>query len=591
MTTTPASADDREARLARRRALLDEWAALEREIAVMQARQAELLADRLDLLVADPDVLPDGGDLSLRSLAAEYAAAAHIPPSTAAIRLTDAWVLVRRYSAVHASLAAGRISRRHADVIIAEAPEISDDQDAGAVRAAYEEQVVSFAEQDTAARTRSHARGVTALLCPDRVVDAHRRARASRSVTVKPDGDGMAVLTAILPEILAYAIKDRLTAQARHITRTRTTNGTAVLPGGLRPEDQEPDIPDDPEDAYEAFLRSLDSETARSAPSHPASPSPSPLPAPASPSLPEPVEECDVPGTARSVIMDADLVDEAIDLTDLSVLSPAAAAYDRTAPDPVDAPPDPAPYAPLVEPFADEQFEALVTAFYDSPLPQDPNPPGPDGRSVYATAPPSDPVGVLAADERSMDQLRADILTDLLLTTDPATVTRTGLESIRATVQVTLSATTLADQDDRPAELDGAGPLDPDIARILAGHAPSWTRLFTDPAGMVTATDGYTPTASMKRYLRARDQHCRFPGCRAPAHVCEIDHNHDHARGGRTEICNLANFCTGHHPIKHPDVPDEHRWTARQLEDGLIAWTSPLGRTYTDHAPRRVMFT
>ena len=42
--------------------------------------------------------------------------------------------------------------------------------------------------------------------------------------------------------------------------------------------------------------------------------------------------------------------------------------------------------------------------------------------------------------------------------------------------------------------------------------------------------------------------------------------------------------------LKHPDVPDGHRWTARQLPDWSVEWTSPQGRTYTDHAPRRVMF-
>jgi hypothetical protein len=95
----------------------------------------------------------------------------------------------------------------------------------------------------------------------------------------------------------------------------------------------------------------------------------------------------------------------------------------------------------------------------------------------------------------------------------------------------------------------------------------------------------------MKRYLRARDQHCRFPGCRAPAHRCQIDHNRDHAKGGPTAVSNLALFCTSHHPLKHPDVDDRDRWTAKQLDDGVILWTSPLGRSYTDEPPLRVMFT
>ncbi|MFF7294275.1 HNH endonuclease signature motif containing protein, partial [Microbacterium sp. NPDC008134] len=153
------------------------------------------------------------------------------------------------------------------------------------------------------------------------------------------------------------------------------------------------------------------------------------------------------------------------------------------------------------------------------------------------------------------------------------------------------AATTLAGLDDHPAELDGHGPLDPDIARTLAGHNNGWTRLFLDPDGMVTETDTYTPTEPMRRYLRARDQHCRFPGCRMPVHRCELDHNHDHAKGGKTAITNLAHLCRTHHQLKHPDTDPDHRWTAHQHPNGTLHWTSPLGRLHADSAPRRVMFT
>lgn len=196
----------------------------------------------------------------------------------------------------------------------------------------------------------------------------------------------------------------------------------------------------------------------------------------------------------------------------------------------------------------------------------------------------------IPADARTIDQVRADLFTDLLLAGDPGEAHGAALENITATVQVTVAATTLADADDAPAQLDGHGPLHPDVARALAGRNNGWTRLFLDPQGLVTETDTYTPTEPMRRFLRARDGHCRFPGCRMPVHRCEIDHNHDHALGGRTELCNLAHFCRAHHVLKHPDIPDAHRWTARQLPDWTIEWTSPTGRTYRDPAPRRVMF-
>lgn len=196
----------------------------------------------------------------------------------------------------------------------------------------------------------------------------------------------------------------------------------------------------------------------------------------------------------------------------------------------------------------------------------------------------------IPADERTLDQVRADLFSDLLLASDPSTANGTGLDGIDARIQVTIAATTLAGADDRPAEFDGFGPVHPDVARDLAGRARGWSRLFLDHTGMVTATDAYSPTEAMRRHLRARDQHCRFPGCRMPVHRCEIDHNHDHARGGRTSNENLSHFCRGHHVLKHPDIESRYRWTARQLAGGSIEWTSPLGRIYTDAAPRRVMF-
>ena len=194
-------------------------------------------------------------------------------------------------------------------------------------------------------------------------------------------------------------------------------------------------------------------------------------------------------------------------------------------------------------------------------------------------------------DDRTFDQIRADALADILLTEDPSAVSRSAVESITATVQGTLSAHTLSGADDRMAELDGHGPLLPSLARELAAGATSWNRLFLDPAGQVVETDAYTPTASMRRRLRARDQHCRFPGCRAPAHRCDADHNQDHAKGGRTTIRNLSLFCRRHHTLKHPDLDDRDRWSAEQLDGGLIRWRSPLGREYVDTPPPRVMFT
>ncbi|MDN8547888.1 DUF222 domain-containing protein [Microbacterium sp. NM3R9] len=190
-------------------------------------------------------------------------------------------------------------------------------------------------------------------------------------------------------------------------------------------------------------------------------------------------------------------------------------------------------------------------------------------------------------DTRTMDQVRADVFADLLLAGTPAldpTADDDGngaLGAIRAKVQVVVSALTLAGQDDGPADLVGRSPIDAAAARELAGDNTAWDRLVTHPVtGTVLECDTYQPTAAMRRLLRARDRHCRLPGCRQPAIRCEIDHTHAASDGGPTHVCNLAHLCKRHHDVKH-HTP----WRVKQLAGGLLVWTSPTGRVYREDAP------
>jgi hypothetical protein len=191
------------------------------------------------------------------------------------------------------------------------------------------------------------------------------------------------------------------------------------------------------------------------------------------------------------------------------------------------------------------------------------------------------------SDERTTAQLRADILTDLLLTAAPeADPTRTddgpgALGAIRARVQVVPALTILdptAENDD-PAELIGHGPLDAATARGLAEATTlPWDRVITHPiTGAVLHTDTYHRTTAIDRYLRARDRRCRWPGCTVPAIRCEVDHTREHALGGPTHVANLAHLYQRHHTQKQFT-----RWSVKQLPGGVLQWTSPTGRTYTD---------
>ncbi|MBD7957675.1 DUF222 domain-containing protein [Microbacterium sp. Sa4CUA7] len=200
-----------------------------------------------------------------------------------------------------------------------------------------------------------------------------------------------------------------------------------------------------------------------------------------------------------------------------------------------------------------------------------------------------DVVEIVATDCRTTDQVRADVLTDLLLTGHATAPVSSGSipegRAITAHVQITIPADTLTGHSTEPAELVGYGPIDPDTARRLAATADIWERLFTSPAtGAVVHVDTYRPSVQMRRFLDARDEHCRFPGCRRPARHCDDDHTVDAAFGGPTHVTNLANLCPGrHHPVKHGTA-----WSVEQKPDGILQWTSPTGRVYLD-IPRRVL--
>ena len=154
-------------------------------------------------------------------------------------------------------------------------------------------------------------------------------------------------------------------------------------------------------------------------------------------------------------------------------------------------------------------------------------------------------------DDRTLAQITADVFADLLLAGTPG---GDGLSAIHATVQVTIPVTSLAGASETGATLAGVGAVDADTVRALAGVAPGWNRVMTDPVtGIIHTVDRYRPSTEIRRLLRTRDEHCRFPGCRRPAHRTDLDHTHDHAHGGHTAIDNLAHLCRRHHTLKEPD--------------------------------------
>lgn len=162
-----------------------------------------------------------------------------------------------------------------------------------------------------------------------------------------------------------------------------------------------------------------------------------------------------------------------------------------------------------------------------------------------------------------------------------------SMRGIRPTVAVTVPVMTLLGTSEEPGHLEGYGPIDASTARDLAARAPSFTRILTHPENGVVLSvgrDTYTVPADLKRWLRLRDETCRFPGCQRRAARCDIDHVIDWAHDGTTDHDNLIHLCRHHHRIKH-----QTGWTVSMhpggpgRSNGITAWSSPTGRTYTDH--------
>ena len=177
-----------------------------------------------------------------------------------------------------------------------------------------------------------------------------------------------------------------------------------------------------------------------------------------------------------------------------------------------------------------------------------------------------------ADEHRTMAQLRADVLSDLI-TGASGTGTR---PAVGVTVALTIPVLSLLGHSDEPALLEGVGPIDIETARRLCATAPSITRLLTDPVtGSVLQMDPhqYRVPAALKRWLAIQQVTCDFPGCGRRAAHCDLDHTRAWAVGGTTTAANLSHRCRKHHTMKH-----QTKWRVEQPPGSQrTVWTSPTG--------------
>jgi hypothetical protein len=177
-------------------------------------------------------------------------------------------------------------------------------------------------------------------------------------------------------------------------------------------------------------------------------------------------------------------------------------------------------------------------------------------------------------DSRTIDQIRADVLLDLL-----AGRRHRGNGGDRGVVDIRVDLTTLAGLDDEPGQIPGWGPVIADIARKVSREQDDseWRITITDEEGQPVGvtTTRRRPTTTQRRQVEARNPTCVFPGCRMPAGRSDLDHEHLWSETHRTSTSHLEPLCRHDHTNRH-----QRRWRLRQIRPGVYEWVSPLGHRY-----------
>ncbi|MGW5717127.1 DUF222 domain-containing protein [Amycolatopsis sp. NPDC003865] len=179
-------------------------------------------------------------------------------------------------------------------------------------------------------------------------------------------------------------------------------------------------------------------------------------------------------------------------------------------------------------------------------------------------------------ESRTLDQLRADVATDLLLS-------GTGGPNNRAEVFLHVDLLTYLGMNDLPAALAGRGPIAASTARrILSGSDTTIRRVLTDPrTGQVIelSPTRYPLDPAHDEFIRVRDRECRQPGCTRPAQNCGVEPTRAHG-----EVKEAADqpvtYCTRHRKLK-----SQPGWDYEVTSGGTVNVATPAGRVHSTEPP------
>jgi Domain of unknown function (DUF222)/HNH endonuclease len=180
-------------------------------------------------------------------------------------------------------------------------------------------------------------------------------------------------------------------------------------------------------------------------------------------------------------------------------------------------------------------------------------------------------------DDRSWDQLQADVVVDLL------TGARSSGDERIPEVSVLIDYQTLLDGldglDDRSTcETSEGQPLPVDAVRRLSCEA-NLVPIVLGGAGEVLDAGRQCRLANraQRRALRAMYRTCAHPDCIVGFDSCRIHHVIYWQRGGPSDLDNMIPLCERHHHLVH-----EGGWTLQLFPDRRTTWRTPDGTVYYD---------
>ncbi|GIG36505.1 HNH endonuclease signature motif containing protein [Cellulomonas pakistanensis] len=544
--------------------LLEVVAARSRMQAHQHAGALEAIAELASRAEMSPDWSPLAGAPPVQSSVAGDELSARLGWSRGAASKTvhRALVLDGMLTATGEALAAGHVDAAKAEVLASGLADLPW-QAAHAV----EDAVLPDADQCSVAEFRQRVEREIRLVDPDGAAGRHQRARCTRRVThPRSRPHGMAAMWVVM----AAEDATRVDGVLDHAARAAQAVGDGRTLDQLRADGLRDlvvgDVPPGDGPAVEVRLDP---------------PAPALVPDPREPrrDLETTVRRRPVKLGRTEARPTATLVP--VDASDLAACAPAAAESAAHALA-TSTPAAPGPTAP--GPAALERAAAEPTA-------AEPASAGPAAEPAVA--------GPAAPEPSAHRRRAAEPVAPATETPDPAVALapaaphdpnpsrgRCGCARPGAEVRVTVSAATLLDVDDAPADLEGYGPIDAVRARALAAGGV-WRRILTDPATdrvLDVGRQRYRPPAALAEHVRTRDGTCTFPGCTVPARRADLDHTLEyHPRPGappdeplgRTDADNLGPLCHRHHRLK-----TDGGFRLRQIEPGLFEWITPAGHRY-----------